>query len=67
MWYYIAVAKDFEKYSKASKARWAKISPEETSQRMRVLVGHRWAKMTAEERKEYSVKLNEAKKWKKKK
>ena len=53
--------KSKEKYSKASKTRWAKYTPEERSKKMSDLVKKRWSKMTKEELSEHGKKLQSAK------
>ena len=42
-----------EAHSKASKANWAGVSKEERSKRMRAVVRARWAKLSAQERREW--------------
>lgn len=46
-----------EAHSKASKARWASVSPEEKSKRMSEVAKARMAKLTPEERKEIADSL----------
>lgn len=51
----------FNNYSRASKARWAKISAEERSERGRHASLLRWAKVSAKDRLKHSKKMNKAK------
>lgn len=53
-----------ELYSKAATARRMKYTPEERSERARIMARARWGKTTKAERKKYSEKLVKAKKLK---
>lgn len=56
--------KSKEKYSLASKARWAKRTPEMRSEMMRAIVMARWEKSTPIDRSMHMLKMREAKKLK---
>lgn len=49
--------KDKTKYSLASKARWAKYTPEERSEIMRVIAIKKWSVMSAEDRHAHAMKM----------
>ena len=51
----------FAKYSAASKARWAKRSPEERSAKMRAIALLKWSKMNPEDRRAHSLLMIKAK------
>lgn len=56
------MTKDISKYSAASKARWAKRSPEERSERMRTIAKKKWDSMSADEKRAHAYKMLEGKK-----
>lgn len=56
----IKIMKDKSRYSKASKERMMKLTPEERKAHMSMMAKKLWATRTPEQRKEYSLKMVKA-------
>lgn len=52
----------FQKYSNASKARWARFTPEERAEKMRAVALTKWSNMSAEDKRAHAYKMLEGKK-----
>jgi hypothetical protein len=52
----------FENYSKASKLRWSKKTPEERSEYARKIAKIKWSKMSKEDKTKHAIKMLSAKK-----
>ena len=50
-----------ENYSRASKARWAKKTPEERSEQMKQVALKKWSKTSTDDRRKHSLKMLNAK------
>lgn len=47
----------FDRYSKASKARWARFTPEERTEKMRLVALTKWSNMSDEDKRAHAYKM----------